>query len=303
MAQPRIGNAPVSWGVYEAHLPNPPFAGVLDAIKAAGYEGTELGPYGYLPRTREALASELDARGLALGSSFVPAALEDASSRDAAVAHALKVARLLTSFGVTELIIADDEDPQRASHAGRVPGDGSGGWSGPQWTAAIETLDTIAERVMDECGMSLVVHHHAGTFIETPREIDRLLESTRPERVNLLLDTGHAAYGGGDPVEMATRHGARIRYVHLKDVDAAELERVRTTPIPMGEAWKRGVFCPLGEGVVDFKGVVSALATRGYEGWMIVEQDVVPDESGRLQPDPSESAKKSRTYLREVLGL
>ena len=96
--------------------------------------------------------------------------------------------------------------------------------------------------------------------------------------------TSTVGAGGGDPVEIATRHGARIRYVHLKDVDAVELERVRTTPIPMAEAWKRGVFCPLGEGVVDFKGVVSALTARGYDGWMIVEQDVVPDESGRLQP-------------------
>ncbi len=303
MAQPRIGNAPVSWGIYEAHLPNPPFSAVLDAIAAAGYEGTELGPYGYLPTTKEALARELDSRGLALGSSFVPVALEDASSRDATVAHALKVGGLLAQFGVRELIVADDEDPRRTAEAGRIPKDGSRGWSAAEWTIALQTLDTLAQRVMDECGMSLVVHHHAGTFIETSLEIDRLLEGTRPERVNLLLDTGHAVYGGGDPVDIATRHGARIRYVHLKDADATELDRVRSTPIHMSEAWKRGVFCVLGEGVVDFKGVASALAKRSYDGWMIVEQDVVADESGRLKPDPSESAQKSRAYLREVLGL
>lgn len=303
MTKPRIGNAPVSWAVYEAHLPNPPFETVLDAIAASGYDGTELGPYGYLPTSKEALARELDARGLQLGSSFVPVPLEDPGAREAVIAHSLKVASLLAQFGVKELIVADDEDSRRTADAGRIPTDGSKGWSASEWKTAIETVETIARRVMDEHGLSVVVHHHAGTFIETPGEIDRLLEGARPELVNLLLDTGHAVYGGGDPVEIATRHGDRIRYVHLKDVNPAELHRVRNSDIAMAEAWKRGIFCALGEGVVDFKGVVAAMAARNYSGWMIVEQDVVPDAAGCLHPDPSQSAAKSRVYLREVLGL
>lgn len=303
MSKPRVGNAPVSWAVYEAHLPNPPFATVLDAIAAAGYEGTELGPYGYLPTTAADLARELDSRHLALGSSFVPVALEDEAARDRVLAHALKVSGLLARFGVKELIVADDEDPRRAAHAGRIPKDGSLGWNAAEWKTAIETLETIARRVREEHGLSVVVHHHAGTFIETSEEIDRLLEGARPDLVNLLLDTGHAVYGGGDPVDIATRHGARVKYVHLKDADAAHLAHLRASDISMSEAWKRGIFCPLGRGVVDFKGVYAALAPRGYDGWLIVEQDVVPDDSGRLQPDPTESARASRRYVKEALGL
>lgn len=303
MTKPRIGNAPVSWAVYEAHLPNPPFATVLDAIAATGYEGTELGPYGYLPTTKEALARELDSRHLALGSSFVPVSLEDPAARDAVIAQSLKVASLLAQFGVKELIVADDEGPMRTAHAGRIPKDGSMGWTAAEWTTALATLDLIARRVMDEHGLNVVVHHHAGTYIETPEEIDRLLEGTRPDLVNLLLDTGHAVYGGCDPVEIATRHGSRIKYIHLKDANAKELAHVRSSDVSMMDAWKRGIFCALGEGVVDFKGVVAAMTARRYDGWMIVEQDVVPDENGRLNPDPTESARKSRDYLREVLGL
>lgn len=303
MPQPRVGNAPVSWAVYEAHLPNPPFATVLDAIAAAGYEGTELGPYGYLPTAPEDLAKELDSRRLTLGSSFVPVALEDEAAREAVIAHALKVSGLLARFGVKELIVADDEDPRRAAHAGRIPKDGSMGWSAAQWKTAIATLETVARRVKDEHGLSVVVHHHAGTFIETSEEIDRLLEGARPELVNLLLDTGHAVYGGGDPVDIVRRHGARVKYVHLKDADAAQLAHVRESDIGMSEAWKRGIFCALGQGVVDFKGVYAALARHSYDGWLIVEQDVVPDASGRLHPDPTESARASRKFLQEALGL
>jgi inosose dehydratase len=293
----------VSWAVYEAQLPNPPFATVLDSIAAAGYEGTELGPYGYLPTVPSDLAKELDSRHLALGSSFVPVALENEAAREAVIAHALKVSSLLARFGVKELIVADDEDPSRAAHAGRIPKDGSLGWSAAQWKTAIATLETIARRVMDAHGLSVVVHHHAGTFIETPEEIDRLLDGARPDLVNLLLDTGHAVYGGGDPVDIATRHGARVKYVHLKDADATRLAHVRASDIGMSEAWKRGIFCALGRGVVDFKSLYAALTRHGYAGWLIVEQDVVPDASGRLQPDPTESARASREYLREVLGL
>ena len=299
----RVGNAPVSWGVYEADRPNPPFGKVLDAIAEAGYEGTELGPYGYLPTAADALAAELRARRLALGSSFVALPLEEPAHRARSVEHALAVARLLKTQGVGELILADDEDPGRTRIAGRVPADGSAGWSEVAWREVVATLHAVARAVRDALGMRLVVHHHAGTFVETPAEIERLLAETDPDMVGLLLDTGHAVYGGGDPLELVARHGQRIRYLHLKDAQKAELARVRAQDVPMQEAWARGVFCPLGEGVVDFPRLVEALRGRAYAGWLIVEQDVVPDEKGRLHPDPSASARRSRTFLREHAGV
>ena len=299
----RVGNAPVIWGVFEADRPNPPFGGVLDAIAQAGYEGTELGPYGYLPTAADALDRELKSRRLSLGSSFVALPLEDPAGRAAGVEHALTVARLLKTQGVGELILADDEDPGRTRIAGRVDADGRAGWTERQWREVAETLHAVARALRDTLGMRVVFHHHAGTFVETPQEIERLLEQTDPETVGLLLDTGHAVYGGGDPLELVMRHGPRIRYVHLKDAQRAELERVRATEIPMAEAWARGVFCPLGEGVVDFPRLIEILRRRGYAGWLIVEQDVVPDAQGRLDPDPFASARHSRAFLREKAGV
>jgi len=213
------------------------------------------------------------------------------------------VARLLATQGVGELILADDEDPGRARIAGRVAQDGRDGWSEGQWREAAATVEAVAKALRDERRMRVVVHHHAGTFVETPAEIDRLLALTDPERVGLLLDTGHCVYGGGEPLEVLKRHRGRVRYVHAKDARPDELRRVRTTDVSMSEAWKRGVFCPLGEGVVDFPRVVETLRANGYAGWLIVEQDVVPDAQGRLAPEPFESARKSRSYLREKAGV
>jgi inosose dehydratase len=303
MATIKVGNAPVSWGVYEADRPNPPYGRILDEIAQAAYEGTELGPFGYLPTEPGALDRELKSRRLALGSSFVALPLEDAARRGASVAHALRVARLLATQGVRELILADDEDPRRARIAGRVPGDGGDGWSEPQWREAAATVDAVARALRDELRMSVVVHHHAGTFVETPAEIDELLARTGAETVGLLLDTGHCVYGGGDPLEVLRKHRDRVRYVHAKDARADELHHVRTSDVSMSEAWQRGVFCPLGEGVVDFPRVVETLRSNGYAGWIIVEQDVVPDAQGKLFHDPFESARRSRTYLRDKAGL
>jgi len=298
----RVGNAPVSWAVYEADRPNPPFARVLDEIAAAGYEGTELGPYGYFPTDPAALDRELRSRRLGLASSFVPLPLEDASRRGRSVATALAVARLLATQGVGELILADDEDPARQRIAGRVPADGSAGWRDAEWREAAATAHAVARALRDEVRMRVVLHHHAGTFVETPAEVERFLAETDPGLVGLLLDTGHYVYGGGDPVELIRRRGRRMRYVHLKDARANELGRVREGDVAMAEAWARGVFCPLGEGVVDFPRVVESLRAEGYSGWLIVEQDVVPDAQGRLVPEPFASARRSRSYLKE-LGL
>lgn len=298
----RVGNAPVSWAVYEADRPNPPYAQVLDEIAASGYEGTELGPYGYLPTEAHALGRELSSRKLALGSSFVPLPLEDAASRPRSVLAALRVARLLATQGVSELILADDEDPARQKIAGRVPCDGSAGWSDAQWREACATVDAVARALRDELQMRVVLHHHAGTFVETPQEVERFLADTDPAGVGLLLDTGHFVYGGGDPLDLVRRHGPRVRYVHLKDARADELQHVRSSAVTMSEAWAHGVFCPLGDGVVDFPRVIEALRSAGYSGWLIVEQDVVPDAQGRLSPQPFESAMRSREYLRG-LGL
>lgn len=292
-----VGNAPVSFGVYEAGVAsNLPFSRVLDAIAEAGYAGTELGPYGYLPSDPAPLAAELDRRKLKLGSSYVSLRLADEPGRAASVAHAVRVGTLLASQGVKEVILADDGSPARKAAAGKVTA--ADGWDDKGWKAAAETLHACA-RALAPLGVKAVVHHHAGTHVETAAEIDRLLAETDPSLVNLLLDTGHAAYGGADPLDVLTRHQARVAYVHLKDVDP----KIHALGLPMDDAWARGVFCRLGQGKVPMAKIIETLRGAGYAGWVIVEQDVVRKPDGSFDPDPFVCAKQSRTFLRDECGL
>jgi inosose dehydratase len=271
---------------------------VLDEITEAGYVGTELGPYGYLPTEPNKLKSELSARGLELVASFVPIPLAHPDRHEAAFKEAMTVAKLLAQAGARLIVLADEMSEARMAVSGRVD-ETRDGMSKTQWDSAAKILQRTAEACR-ELGLSAVFHHHAGTFIETPEEIARLCESTDPNLLGLCLDTGHYFFGGGDPVDAVRLYGERIRHLHLKDVQLPVLEAARRDGVGFLEAVRRGVFCELGEGAVDLKKVIGGMSDGGYSEWAIVEQDVDTRSRG---VNPLESAIRSRQYLRNVIGI
>lgn len=296
----KVGNAPVSWGVMEVAGwgGQIPFGKVLDEIAEAGYAGTELGPYGYFPTEPSELTSELSARGLQLVASFVPIPLAHPDRHDVGYQEAMKVAQLLAQTGASLIVLADEMSETRMAVSGRVD-ESRDGMSDSQWEGAAQILGSIAEACR-KLGLSAVFHHHAGTFVETPKEVARLCDSIDADLLGLCLDTGHYFFGGGDPVEAVRLYGARIRHLHLKDVQLPILESARRDGIGFLEAVRRGVFCELGEGAVDLNSVIQSLSAEGYSDWAIVEQDV---DTSRADVKPFESALRSRQYLRNVIGI
>jgi inosose dehydratase len=140
-----------------------------------------------------------------------------------------------------------------------------------------------------------VFHHHCAGFVETPQEIDALLARTDPELVGLCLDTGHATYGGGSPRDLLDRHRARIWHVHFKDCEPDVAERAHREQWDYQTALRHGLFCELGQGSVDFQAMLRDLTRSGYDGWIVVEQDVLPAMGA-----PLDSARRNRQYLREI---
>jgi len=296
----KVGNAPVSWGVMEVEGwgGQIPFGKVLDEITEAGYAGTELGPFGYFPTEPNQLKSELSSRGLQLVTSFVPIPLAHPDRHDVGYQEAMKVAHLLAQTGARLIVLADEMSKARMAVSGRVD-ESRDGMSDSQWEGAAQILGSIAEACR-ELGLSAVFHHHAGTFVETPNEVARLCDSIDADLLGLCLDTGHYFFGGGDPVEAVRLYGARIRHLHLKDVQLPILESARRDGIGFLEAVRQGVFCELGEGAVDLNTVIQGLSAEGYSDWAIVEQDV---DTRRADVKPFESALRSRQYLRDVMGI
>lgn len=296
----RIANAPVSWGIAD---PLPPgaigYGQVLDEIRATGYAGTELGGWGFLPTEPAALRAELDARQLALLGSWVSVYLHDPERYAASEAEALRTARLLAAVGGpdTLIVLGNDPfgDPVRRGYAGRIGAAQAADEAQLRQIAA--GAEGIARAVRAETGLRTVFHHHIGTLVETPEETAALLAMTDPELLGLCFDTGHCRFGGGDPVAMLRRHAERVWYVHFKDHDPAVAAEARSQGWDGIEAMGHGVFCELGRGDVAFPAVIAELATIGYDGWVVVEQDVLPGMGS-----PAASARRNRDYLRS-LGL
>ncbi len=296
----RAGTAPITWGICEipGWGPQKPYPEVLDEVAAAGFEGTELGPAGYLPADPQVLRDELARRGLALIAAFVPVNFRDRAAHGASLAAVEQTARLLSELGAGHILLSDEGDERRRAIAGRTAETAVNGMTAEEWRAFVDGLHTAADRCRD-LGLAVSFHPHGGTYVEHPAEVERLLASTDPDRVRLCLDTGHTAFGGGDPLETVRRWGSRIGLVHLKDIDMGRLR----AGVAQGKGYtplaQEGVFVELGTGSLDLPAIVGALRDAGYDGWLVVEQDRV------LKPgeDSLAVAVRNRRYLRDTFGL
>jgi inosose dehydratase len=272
---------------------------VLDAMAGAGYAGTELGPPGYLGELED-LRDRLENRGLALVGGYIPIRFSEPEHWDEDLAAMDRTLGLFSAADGSEAkaVLADGGSPERAQLPGRAASDPSIGLDGAGWRRLLDGVARAADLARTR-GFEPTFHHHTATFVEAPWEIERVLESTD---VGLLLDTGHLALGGGDPTVALRDWGARINHVHIKDVRNDVLAGVIADRADMPEAWRRGVFCELGTGDVDLDAFFGELAGSGYSGWLVVEQDMVP-QSPQDAAEAEASQVRNRAWLREHASL
>lgn len=290
----RIGTNPIAWS--NDDLPelggDIPLETCLREARAAGFSGIELG--NKFPRDAAKLKPILAAHGLDLVSGWYSTALLVRGADEefgAARAHI----DLLKAFGCGVMIVAETSN---AIHARRdVPLSRRPELSGGDWPGFAERLTEFASRLGDE-GLSLVYHHHMGTIVQTQADIDRLME-TCGDPVSLLLDTGHAVWGGSDPAQLARRHRERIRHVHCKDARAAVMAQANAEDWSFLDAVVSGVYTVPGDGAIDFGGVLKELA--GYQGWLVVEAEQDPKQA--LPAEYSKLGFENLVVAARVAGL
>jgi inosose dehydratase len=294
----KIANAPCSWGVIEAvEGERTTYVNVIDEMSQAGYDGTELGDWGFMPTEPARLRLELEARKLKLLASWVSVFLHDPSRHAQSEADVVRTARLLAEVGGPNamIVLGNDPytDPVRTLNSGRIKPEHT--MNQTQWQTFADAANRMAQAVKRETGLRTVFHHHIGTWIETPAETAKLLEMTDPSVLGLCFDTGHYSFAGGNPLEGLERHKDRIWHVHFKDLEPNLAARSRRENWDGVHSVGQGVFCELGKGSVDFPAVKAKLEAMGYDGWIVVEQDVIPGMG-----KPFESAKRNREYLRSI---
>ena len=291
----RIGNAPCSWGVEFADDPrNLPWQRVLDECRAAGYDGIELGPIGFMPEDPAILGPALAVRGLTLIGGVVFRPFHDRNKWDDVKDASLRTCRALVAHGARHLVLIDSISPRRAPTAGRP--DEAEQMGKAEWTAFAGRFRDIARMGTEEFGLAVSIHPHAAGFIDFEAEVEHLLDDIDPALLKICLDTGHSHYAGFDPVAFMKRHMDRIAYVHFKDIDPGVRANVVANRTGFYEACAQGIFCNLGKGVTDFRLVKKLLTDAGYQGWCTVEQDCDPAGS----TSPVDDARANRSYLSSI---
>lgn len=272
-----IAGAPVSFGVFEL---TPEGAETIsadamcEALQASGYRGIDLGPVGFLGRGRE-LRARLARFDLELAGGWVQLPFSDNDAFKESLPDLEDALRVFSE--------AAEGSPSRmplptladAGSALRTAAPGRGSSVDPLGTGAAARLyDNVnqAAEIIRAAGFEPTFHHHAGTFVESPNEIDAFLLGTD---VGLTLDTGHLAIANGSSVDAILRWGKRINHLHLKDIDTARVTAILASGGGMPEVWSGKSFVAFGEGDLDLVSVMDAAQASALEGWIVVEQDVL----------------------------
>jgi inosose dehydratase len=286
----RIAGAPISWGVCEVvgwgHQMRR--ERVLEEMRALGLVATEAGPEGFLPDDPAELREFLAGYDMALVGGFTPLVLHADESRWRAELEI--VARRFAAGGADVIVLA--------AATGLADYDARPDLSADDWRRFLRALDG-ASALAAEHGLQIVVHPHVGTMVETPEDIDRVLDGSTAA---LCLDTGHVMIGGGDPVAIAGQAPERIAHLHLKDVDAAMAARVVAKELPFSDAVRDGVFRPLGDGDLDVRAIVESVRAAGYDGWYVFEQDVMLGAEPPVGGGPREDVARSLAFLQRALA-
>lgn len=292
-----IGIHPINWVGEDVreHGADTTFETIVDDIRRLGLTGTEMGRK--YPQDPSVLKQELSSRGIQLVSQWKSVLLSDPAYRDLELAAYREHCEFLHGMGSTVISTAEvggslHFDPRRTPSETEVLRLDEEGWR-----ALAEGLNA-AGSIAREYGMKLTYHHHGGTVVESGEEIDRLMALTDPSLVWLLYDTGHAYYGGTDPLQVLRKHYDRIGYIHLKDVRPAVLDEARAEGADFVTCIRKGVFTVPGDGCIDFAPIIEELIERGYDGWAMLEGEQDP----ALHP-AYEYARKALDYIGTLIPI
>lgn len=302
----KISTAPCCWGVDDVKNPHlPTWELVLDEAARAGYEGIELGPYGYIPLDVDLVSKALERRGLLIIAGTIFDDLVAESNLPNLLRQADEICALITKlprvpqepgqhFPTPYLVVIDwghEERDYNAGHADAAPRLPQATWDG-----MLSHIKAIAELAWRRHGVRSVIHPHAGGYIEFADEIQQVITDIPFETAGLCLDTGHLYYSGVDPATWLRDNAGRLDYIHFKDIDLGIYREVMGQRIRFFDACAKGVMCPIGKGIIDYPAIRRLLQDIDYHGHITIEQERDPRNVGGSLAD----VKASREYLRSV---
>ncbi len=269
-----------------------PFEQCVSEMALAGFHGCSIG-HKY-PTEPSVLERELTLRGLRVSEPWVSTYFTIKSMRQQTIENFIKQMQFIKQMGASDMVVAEfgqAVNPLPVAVFANRPI-----FTDEQWKDLLDGLSELG-KMANANGLHLCYHPHMGTGVMIKEDVDRLMQNTDPDLVHLLLDTGHLAFAGADPLEVTVQYGPRIKHIHLKDVRSKVVKRVRDEGLSFEQAIEAGVFTVPGDGDIDFPPIFRALDEAGFQGWLVVEAEQDPAKA-----NPLEYASMARTYLRKELG-
>jgi inosose dehydratase len=293
-AKIQLGIAPIGWT--NDDLPElggeNTFEQCVSEMALAGYAGTEIG--NKYPKEGNTLRKALEIRGLTVCNAWFSTFFTNRAEEET-IAEFIRHRDFLFEQGAK--VIGCSEQGNSIQGKPLSIFEHKPRYTEAEWKKVSEGMNRLAD-LAEEKGMKACYHHHMGTGIQTPEEIDEFLERTN-KNVYLLYDTGHIVFSEGN-VEAAyaliKKHIRRTVHVHLKDMRWDVYRAAKTNGWSFLRAVKEGVFTVPGDGMIDFKPVMEILNQNSYEGWVVVEAEQDPAKA-----NPFEYAKKSYSYITSIL--
>jgi len=265
----RFGVSPIAW--INDDMPelgaDTPLVNVLAEARELGFVGIELG--GRFPRDPQQLKELLSGYDLALIGGWYSIHLLTRSAEDEIAALQAHLG-LLEAMGSTVFIAAECSNAihgQRATALTRQP-------HVNDWMQFGERLTTVGDYITGR-GLRFAYHHHLGTVVQTQSDVETLIANTGTS-VGLTVDTGHAALGDFDAAQFIRAHSNRVAHVHCKDVRRQVFMDIMTSQRSFLDGVLAGMFTAPGDGSIEFKDIMTALANIAYSGWIVVEAEQDP---------------------------
>lgn len=269
----QFGTNPIAWANDDDQTigADIPTLRILDeAGRQIGFDGIENGHR--WPDEPEALRALLGHYGLKFISGWYSTKLLVRSVEDEILAAQAHIAKLRHN-GCKVMIVCETSN---AIHGAAKPVNDRPRLTGAEMAAFGAKLEAFAAHLSSQ-GLTLVYHHHMGTIVESPEDIDAFMAATGPH-THLLFDAGHCAFGGGDPVAVLQKHFGRVRHFHAKNIRPAITAKVRAEGLSFLQGVVAGAFTVPGdqEGGIDFGPLLHILAQANYDGWIVIEAEQDP---------------------------
>jgi len=292
----KLGIAPIAWT--NDDMPDlgseNTFEQCISEMALAGFTGSEVG--NKYPKDTEALKKALALRGIEICNQWFSCFLITRPFGEVEKAFRAQLA-FLKEMGAKVIGVSEQSHSVQGMPDTPVFGH-KYVMNDEEWKIFCEGMNRLGRISKEEYGITLTFHHHMGTVVQDADEVARMMEHTDPEYVSLLFDTGHFAYCGADPLEMAQKYVDRIKHVHLKDIRKEIVERVKEEKLSFLDGVRMGTFTVPGDGSIDFEPIFRVLEDSGYTGYMLVEAEQDPAKA-----NPLEYAIKARKFIAEKTGL